>query len=220
MPADHRFRLDYDDCIQQFETRDASSTSNSERFDEEDEAVPKTSIRVTDCDSCALPLPTKPETPFHRNWHIELIAAKLDACRRGREPSCDHQCSAAKPEVALCVRGAAGLDPRTQSCGSNFVRKLRTRPVRQARSRLPQRHDEFLVSGDVRYAALGAEAVSPRIHYHHAGLSNGHLGWRGTDRRGADFIIIDDPLKPADAPSEPLRRSANAWFDKYPLQQT
>ena len=31
--------------------------------------------------------------------------------------------------------------------------------------------------------------------------------------RGADYIIIDDPLKPSEALSEALRRSANDWFD-------
>jgi predicted phage terminase large subunit-like protein len=31
--------------------------------------------------------------------------------------------------------------------------------------------------------------------------------------RGADFVIIDDPLKPGDAMSESRRASANEWFD-------
>jgi predicted phage terminase large subunit-like protein len=31
--------------------------------------------------------------------------------------------------------------------------------------------------------------------------------------RGADYIIIDDPLKPSEALSDALRRSANDWFD-------
>ena len=31
--------------------------------------------------------------------------------------------------------------------------------------------------------------------------------------RGADLIIIDDPLKPSDAMSESRRTAANEWFD-------
>ena len=31
--------------------------------------------------------------------------------------------------------------------------------------------------------------------------------------RGADFVIIDDPLKPGDAMSESRRVAANEWFD-------
>jgi hypothetical protein len=31
--------------------------------------------------------------------------------------------------------------------------------------------------------------------------------------RGADFIIIDDPLKPVEALSDTLRRNANEWYD-------
>jgi hypothetical protein len=32
--------------------------------------------------------------------------------------------------------------------------------------------------------------------------------------RGGDLIIIDDPIKPADAMSEPCRSTANEWFDR------
>jgi hypothetical protein len=31
--------------------------------------------------------------------------------------------------------------------------------------------------------------------------------------RGADFIIIDDPIKPAEALSDSMRQAANEWFD-------
>ena len=31
--------------------------------------------------------------------------------------------------------------------------------------------------------------------------------------RGADYIIIDDPMKPNEALSDALRRGANQWFD-------
>jgi len=31
--------------------------------------------------------------------------------------------------------------------------------------------------------------------------------------RGADIIIIDDPLKPEEALSQAQRRAANEWFD-------
>ena len=31
--------------------------------------------------------------------------------------------------------------------------------------------------------------------------------------RGADLIVIDDPLKPNDAMSESRRTAANEWFD-------
>ena len=31
--------------------------------------------------------------------------------------------------------------------------------------------------------------------------------------RGADFIILDDPIKPDDAISESQRRSTNNWYD-------
>ena len=34
--------------------------------------------------------------------------------------------------------------------------------------------------------------------------------------RGADMIIIDDPLKPEEALSQAQRRAANEWYDHTP----
>ena len=41
-----------------------------------------------------------PHTPFPENWHIELIAAKLDACRGGEWTRFDHQCAAGQSQIA------------------------------------------------------------------------------------------------------------------------
>lgn len=35
--------------------------------------------------------------------------------------------------------------------------------------------------------------------------------------RGADFLIIDDPLKPDEAESEALRKAANEWVRQHTL---
>jgi hypothetical protein len=37
--------------------------------------------------------------------------------------------------------------------------------------------------------------------------------------RGGDFIILDDPIKPDDALSESVRKSANDWFDNTLLSR-
>jgi hypothetical protein len=36
--------------------------------------------------------------------------------------------------------------------------------------------------------------------------------------RGADIILIDDPLKPEEALSDAQRQAANDWFRPHPLQ--
>src|SRR5438105_11170821 len=36
--------------------------------------------------------------------------------------------------------------------------------------------------------------------------------------RGADFILIDDPLKPEEALSKALRLACNEWVSQHPLQ--
>jgi hypothetical protein len=45
-----------------------------------------------------------------------------------------------------------------------------------------------------------------------AGLLARHLG-RWVTGRGADMIIIDDPLKPEEALLQTQRRAGKGWFD-------
>ena len=37
--------------------------------------------------------------------------------------------------------------------------------------------------------------------------------------RGADYLIVDDPIKPQDADSEVVRTRANEWFDKTAMSR-
>jgi hypothetical protein len=45
----------------------------------------------------------------------------------------------------------------------------------------------------------------------------GYSGRRATGR-GADIVLIDDPLKPEEALSEAQRKAANEWYDHTLLQ--
>ena len=71
------------------------------------------------------------------------------------------------------------------------MRQLRAGPRRQIVARLPAHHDGRAVPE----AVPGDAAV--------AAASGG----------GADFIIIDDPLKPEEALSQAQRQAANEWYD-------
>ena len=69
------------------------------------------------------------------------------------------------------------------------------------------------------YQSLFATRLaSPRPPFHELATTEG--GFRLATSvggvltgRGADVILIDDPLKPADAMSESRRAAANEWFD-------
>jgi predicted phage terminase large subunit-like protein len=154
-----------------------------------------------------------PQTEFLRNWHIELIAAKLDACRRGEirrliinvpPRSLKSLCaSVALPAwllghnpaaPILCVSYAQDLsDKLARDCRSVMMSSWYQRTFNTRLSTQKQSVQEFITL-----------AQGYRMATSVGGVLTG---------RGADFIIIDDPLKPVDALSESLRRSANDWYD-------
>ena len=96
----------------------------------------------------------------------------------------------------------------------DHLRDLRAGAVRQVRPRLPRDHDELSW-----YQALFATRLSPnRPSLQELATTAG--GFRLATSvggvltgRGADLIIIDDPLKPEEAMSESRRAAVNEWFD-------
>ena len=154
-----------------------------------------------------------PETRFYRNWHIELLAAKLEAWRRGEIRRLiinvplrnlkSHCASIALPAwilghdpaaQILCVSYAQDLaDKLARDCRSIMVSPWYRRIFRTRLSPQRQAVQEFVTT-----------AQGYRLSTSVGGVLTG---------RGADYIIIDDPLKPSEALSDALRRSANEWFD-------
>jgi len=81
------------------------------------------------------------QTEFLRNFHVELLAAKLDQCRRQERLRLIINLPPRNLK-SLCASVALpawllGHNP----CGFDYLRKLRSRLGRQACSRLPQHHD-------------------------------------------------------------------------------
>src|SRR6516164_7433462 len=154
-----------------------------------------------------------PQTPFLLGWHFEIITAKLAGVFEGKirrliinlpprhlkshlaSVSFPAWCLGRNPSAQiLCVSYAQELaDKLSRDCrrivASDWYRRVfptRLSPDRQA---VP----EFETT------ALGC-----RLATSVGGVLTG---------RGADLIIIDDPLKPEDALSKTQRRAANEWFD-------
>ena len=65
----------------------------------------------------------------------------------------------------------------------------------------------------IPHAAVSSETIRARIHDHEERLSLATSVGGVLTGRGADFIIIDDPLKPDEALSETQRNAVNEWFD-------
>jgi hypothetical protein len=158
-------------------------------------------------------LELNPHNLFHPGWHIEVIAAKLDEVRRGRCKRLivnlpprhlkSHAISIAFPAWIL------GLEPSKKLLSVTYGQDLSDDLARKSRQLMLS---EFYQSLFDTRLSRGREAVSDyettdggcRLSTSVRGALTG---------RGADIIIIDDPLKADDALSESVRRSVNEWCD-------
>ncbi len=153
------------------------------------------------------------QKPFLSNWHIEVLAAKLEEVRRGRCKRLivnvpprhlkSHATSIAFPAWVL------GYEPAKQILFVTYAQDLSDNLARWSRTLVTSSFYEALF--DTRLSK-GREAVSDyettdrgyRLSTSVSGVLTG---------RGADIIIIDDPLKADDALSDVRRRSVNEWYD-------
>jgi hypothetical protein len=153
------------------------------------------------------------QTPFLSNWHIQMLVAKLEEVRRG---SCkrlivnvpprhlkSHAISIAFPAWLL------GHDPAKQILSVTYAQDLSDNLARKSRTLMTSAFYEALF--DTRLSK-GREAVSDYETTEGGERLSTSVGGVLTGR-GADIIIIDDPLKADDALSESRRRSVNEWYD-------
>jgi len=154
-----------------------------------------------------------PETKYLYNWHIARIANELEACLRGETQrliitlpprNLKSICaSVAFPAYVL------GRKPSTEilcvSYGQDLANKhaLDTRRVMQSpayRSLFPGTR---LSSDRTAVEDFSTTQRGFRMATSVGGVLTG---------RGADLIIIDDPIKPEEALSDGIREQVNTWF--------
>jgi len=154
-----------------------------------------------------------PQTDFVSNWHTEVIAAKLEECRLGKIRRLiinlpprhlkSHFASVAFPAWYL------GQNPAAQILCVSYAQDLSDKMARECRS----------IMSSPWYRSLFPTLLSSQKHSVQEFVTT-NQGYRmGTSvegvltGRGADIIIIDDPLKPDQALSEAQRRAVNNWYD-------
>jgi hypothetical protein len=153
------------------------------------------------------------QSEFHPNWHLEVLAAKLEDVRRGRCKRLivnvpprhlkSHVISIAFPALVF------GHDPTKQILSVTYAQDLSDNLARRSRTLMASAFYQALFYTRI---SKGREAVSDfettmggyRLSTSVGGVLTG---------RGADLIIIDDPLKADDALSESRRSSVNEWYD-------
>jgi len=155
-----------------------------------------------------------PTATFLPNWHLEVVASALEACRRGEitrliinQPprSLKSQCaSVAFPAFLL------GHDPSAQIICASYGQELANKHALDCRAVLTSAWYQALFPHTRLSSQRPAlqEVITTQQGFRLSTSVGGVL-----TGRGADFIIIDDPLKPEEALSDTQRKAVNDWFD-------
>jgi predicted phage terminase large subunit-like protein len=159
-------------------------------------------------------LELNPETKFLHNWHIEKIAEELEKCRQGETKRLivnvpprslkSHAGSVALPAWLL------GHNPSEKIITVSYGQDLAEKHAADCR--------RVMMSNWYQAAFPATRLASSRPPVNDFDTTrNGYrlsasVGGPLTGR-GADFIIIDDPLKPDEALSETQRKNVNDWYD-------
>jgi predicted phage terminase large subunit-like protein len=151
-----------------------------------------------------------PTTRFLPNWHLEVIAAELEACRRGESR---RLIISVPPRSlkSLCASVAfpAWLLGHDSSAQIIYGQELANKLSSDCRNLLASSfyQDLFSTRLSTQRQAL-QEFTTTRNGFRMATSVGGVL-----TGRGANFIIVDDALKPDEALSDTQRKACNDWFD-------
>jgi predicted phage terminase large subunit-like protein len=154
-----------------------------------------------------------PQAALAMNWHLEIIAVKLAAVRQGKirrliinlPPRRLKSLLASIAFPAWCL----GHDPSAQLLCVSYAQDLSDKLARDCRSIMTsQWYRRIFPTRLAAHRQAVQEFVTTRQGYRLATSNGGVL-----TGRGADIIVIDDPLKPEEALSATQRQAANDWFD-------
>ena len=153
------------------------------------------------------------QTNLAMNWHLDVIAAKLTAVREGKirrliinlPPRHLKSLMASIAFPAWCL----GLAPTAQILCVSYAQDLADKLARDCRGiMMSPWYRQLFRTRLAPHRQAVQEFITTGQGYRLATSTGGVL-----TGRGADIIIIDDPLKPEEALSEAQRKAANEWYD-------
>ena len=153
-----------------------------------------------------------PQTALAMNWHLEVIAAKLAAVWNGEirrliinlPPRSLKSLMSSIAFPAWCL----GHDPSAQILCVSYAQDLADKLARDCRSiMMSPWYQRIFPTRLAPHRQAVQEFLTTRQGYRLATSNGGVL-----TGRGADIILIDDPLKPEEALSDAQRQAANDWF--------
>ena len=155
-----------------------------------------------------------PGTEFARNWHLDVMAQELERCRRGEIKRLivnlpprslkSHCASVALPAWIM------GHNPSAQIICASYAQDLADKHAIDCRA---------LMNSEFYQRLFPATRLSPEKRAVADFLTTARGCRKATSvggvltGRGADFIIIDDPLQPDKALSDTRRKGCNDWYD-------
>jgi hypothetical protein len=153
------------------------------------------------------------QSVFEPNWHLEVLIGKLEEVRNG---ACKRLIINIPPRhlkshVAFIafVAWLLGHDPAKQILAISYAQDLSDKLARDCRTLMTSPFYQSLF--DTRLSAdrnAVAEFETTQGGYRLSTSVGGVV-----TGRGADVIIVDDPMKADDALSEIRRQAVNAWYD-------
>src|SRR6201986_4238730 len=153
-----------------------------------------------------------PQAELAMNGHLDVIAAKLTAVRAGKirrlvinlPPRHLKSLMASIAFPAWCL----GLDPTAQILCVSYAQDLADKLARDCRGIMTSPwYRQIFPTRLAPHRQAVQEFITTRQGYRLATSTGGVL-----TGRGADIILIDDPLKPEEALSDAQRKAANEWF--------
>jgi hypothetical protein len=154
-----------------------------------------------------------PQVRFLHNWHVELIAAELERCRRGEirrliinvpPRSLKSHCSTVAFPAFLF-----GHNPAAQIICASYGQDLANKHAMDCRTLMTSAGYQGLFATRLSSQRQALQEFTTTQNGFRLATSVGGV----LTGRGADFLIIDDPLKPEEALSQTQRAAVNDWFD-------
>jgi predicted phage terminase large subunit-like protein len=152
-----------------------------------------------------------PDTEFLDNWHLDAIVNCLEQARRGRMRRLainmpprhlkSFIVSVAWPAFLL------GQDPSVKVICVSYSDDL-ARALARTFRRIVEKDWYRQIFTNVRFTKV----TENEVNTDHGGLRLATSVGGTLTGRGADFILIDDPIKPEDAQSDKARQGVNDWY--------
>lgn len=156
-----------------------------------------------------------PGANYLHNWHIDLIAEYLEACKRREIKRLIINIPPRYlKSISVSVAWPAwllGNDPTTRIMAASYSKELSLRHSTDCRLVLKSEwyqeafRKTILVDDQDTKAKFVTTERGMRYATSVGGTATGE---------GADYLIVDDPINPMEAASDVQRKNANTWFDQ------